>query len=213
MFCSSKNVVLCIHSGWSGPRLHHCYWWCQSACRIHLWLGNTWDLSYWFARRRILVLSKTKPRASFLLDVVFLTDQLPAQLFLFRYWKETKTCKTNVYLLPKHLDRSCLVVEGKVARLHLPVLGMALTVLTQETKNKGSFADRSQPLSTCVKTRSDGKSRDDEWVHGAMNGQCTGPARWRPVVSQTKASQLNHGGFSLAGHGVVHFQHGTSKYV
>ena len=44
-----------------------------------MWLGNTWDLSFLFARRRILVLSKTKPHASFLVDVVFLTDQVPAQ--------------------------------------------------------------------------------------------------------------------------------------
>ena len=72
--------------------------------------------------RRILVLSKTKPHASFLLDVVFFTDHVPAQHDLFRYWKETKACKTDVYLLPKHLDRSCLVVEGKVARLHLRAL-------------------------------------------------------------------------------------------
>ena len=101
-----------------------------------MWLGNTWDLSFLFARRRFLVLSKTKPHASFLLDVVFLTDQVPAQHDLFRYWQETKACKTDVYLLPKFLDRSCLVVEGKVARLHLPALGTALPVLTQEAKKR-----------------------------------------------------------------------------
>ena len=67
---------------------------------------------------------------------MFLTDQVPEQHDVFRYWKETKTCKTDVYLLAKHLDRSCLVDEGKVARLHLPVLGTALTVLAQEAKKR-----------------------------------------------------------------------------
>ena len=42
--------------------------------------------------------------ASFLLDVAFCTNQVPAQRDLCRYWKETKACKTDVYLLPKQPD-------------------------------------------------------------------------------------------------------------
>ena len=53
------------------------------------------------------------------------TYQVLAQHDFFRCWKETKACKTDLYLLPKQLDE-------KVARLHLPVHGATLTVLTQE---------------------------------------------------------------------------------
>ena len=48
-----------------------------------------------------------------------------AQHDLFRCWKETKACKTDLFLLPKQLDE-------KVAILQLPVHGATLTVLTQE---------------------------------------------------------------------------------
>ena len=66
------------------------------------------------------------PLATFLLIVVFFTNQALAQHDLFRCWKEAKACKTDLYLLPKQLDE-------KVARLHIPVHGATLTVLTQPT--------------------------------------------------------------------------------
>ena len=65
------------------------------------------------------------PLTSFLLVDVFFSNQLLAQNDLFRCWKETKACKTDLYLLPKQLDE-------KVASLRLPVHGATLTVLTQE---------------------------------------------------------------------------------
>ena len=34
-----------------------------------------------------------------------------------------------------------------------------------------------------MNTRNDDRSRDDEWVHGEMNGQCTGPAVSAPEES------------------------------
>ena len=52
----------------------------------------------------------------------------------------------------------------------------------------------------------------DEWVHGEMNGQCTGPAvsapRGVPVVSHFL---FNHGFYSLVGHGVMHCWHRASR--
>ena len=35
---------------------------------------------------------------------VFLTKQVLPQLYLFRYLKENKACKTDIYLLPRQLD-------------------------------------------------------------------------------------------------------------
>ena len=40
------------------------------------------------------------PLASFLLIDVFFSNQVLAQYDLFRCWKETKACKTDLYLLP-----------------------------------------------------------------------------------------------------------------
>merc|ERR1719265_1169163 len=48
---------------------------------------------------------------SFVMSCSF-TNQVLAQLDLLKNWKETKTYKNDVYLLPKELDE-------KVARLHL----------------------------------------------------------------------------------------------
>ena len=50
------------------------------ACLLQGYLCDsaTHGISLSFAKRRIPVLSKTKPRASFLLYVVFFTDQVPA---------------------------------------------------------------------------------------------------------------------------------------
>ena len=60
--------------------------------------------------------------------LVSFTKQVLAQLDFLKYWKETIACKTDGYLLPKQLGRSCLIV----ARLHIPVLGAVAIVLTQE---------------------------------------------------------------------------------
>merc|ERR1711906_83993 len=61
---------------------------------------------------------------SFVMSCSF-TNQVLAQLDLLKNWRETKTYKNDVYLLPKHLDE-------KVAALHLPACGAKLTKLTKE---------------------------------------------------------------------------------
>merc|ERR1712070_930353 len=61
---------------------------------------------------------------SFVVSCSF-TNQVLAQLDILKNWKETKTYKNDVYLLPKELDE-------KVAKLHLPALGANLTVLSKE---------------------------------------------------------------------------------
>jgi adenosylhomocysteinase len=61
---------------------------------------------------------------SFVMSCSF-TNQVLAQLDLFKNWKETKAYKNDVYLLPKELDE-------KVARLHLPALGAEMTTLSKE---------------------------------------------------------------------------------
>merc|ERR1712232_1495573 len=56
---------------------------------------------------------------SFVMSCSF-TNQVMAQLDILENWKNTKSYKNDVYLLPKHLDE-------KVARLHLPAVGAQLT--------------------------------------------------------------------------------------
>merc|ERR1712209_135461 len=66
------------------------------------------------------------------------TNQVLAQLDLLKNWKETKSYKNDVYLLPKILDE-------KVAALHLPALGAQMTILSKEqadyigVKSEGPF--------------------------------------------------------------------------
>merc|ERR1712196_81407 len=61
---------------------------------------------------------------SFVMSCSF-TNQVLAQLDILKNWKETKSYKNDVYLLPKALDE-------KVASLHLPSLGASMTELTKE---------------------------------------------------------------------------------
>jgi len=61
---------------------------------------------------------------SFVMSCSF-TNQVLAQLDILKNWKETKSYKNQVYLLPKELDE-------KVARLHLPALGAEMTTLSKE---------------------------------------------------------------------------------
>merc|ERR1712091_647160 len=76
------------------------------------------------ASGRLLNLGCATGHPSFVMSCSF-TNQVLAQLDLLNNWKETKTYKNDVYLLPKALDE-------KVARLHLPALGAELTTLTKE---------------------------------------------------------------------------------
>merc|ERR1712222_172517 len=73
---------------------------------------------------RFLNLGCATGHPSFVMSCSF-TNQALAQLDLLKNWKETKTYKNQVYLLPKQLDE-------KVANLHLPALGASLTKLTKE---------------------------------------------------------------------------------
>merc|ERR1719240_1549669 len=76
------------------------------------------------AAGRLLNLGCATGHPSFVMSCSF-TNQVLAQLEL---WKERDTGKyktDQVYLLPKDLDE-------KVARLHLPALGASLTTLTQK---------------------------------------------------------------------------------
>merc|ERR1712072_1291273 len=76
------------------------------------------------AAGRLLNLGCATGHPSFVMSCSF-TNQTLAQLDLLKNWKETKTYKNDVYLLPKYLDE-------KVAALHLPACGATLTKLTQE---------------------------------------------------------------------------------
>merc|ERR1712039_891893 len=76
------------------------------------------------AAGRLLTLGCAIGHPSFVMSCSF-TNQVLAQLDLFKNWKETKAYKNDVYLLPKELDE-------KVASLHLPALGAQLTTLSQE---------------------------------------------------------------------------------
>jgi adenosylhomocysteinase len=76
------------------------------------------------AAGRLLNLGCATGHPSFVMSCSF-TNQVLAQLDLLKNWKETKTYKNDVYLLPKELDE-------KVARLHLPALGAHLTTLSKE---------------------------------------------------------------------------------
>jgi len=75
------------------------------------------------ASGRLLNLGCATGHPSFVMSCSF-TNQVLAQLDLLRNWKETKTYKNEVYLLPKALDE-------KVATLHLPSLGAQMTVPTK----------------------------------------------------------------------------------
>merc|ERR1712188_304756 len=76
------------------------------------------------ASGRLLNLGCATGHPSFVMSCSF-TNQTLAQLDLLKNWKETKSYKNDVYLLPKHLDE-------KVAALHLPACGAKLTKLTKE---------------------------------------------------------------------------------
>merc|ERR1712025_1246749 len=76
------------------------------------------------ASGRLLNLGCATGHPSFVMSCSF-TNQVLSQLDLLKNWKETKTYKNDVYLLPKELDE-------KVAALHLPALGAKLTKLTKE---------------------------------------------------------------------------------
>merc|ERR1712010_207603 len=76
------------------------------------------------ASGRLLNLGCATGHPSFVMSCSF-TNQVLAQLDLLKNWKETKTYKNDVYLLPKKLDE-------KVAKLHLPALGANLTKLSKE---------------------------------------------------------------------------------
>merc|ERR1712040_26249 len=76
------------------------------------------------ASGRLLNLGCATGHPSFVMSCSF-TNQVLGQLDLLKNWKETKTYKNDVYLLPKNLDE-------KVARLHLPALGAELTILTKK---------------------------------------------------------------------------------
>merc|ERR1711978_826337 len=75
------------------------------------------------AAGRLLNLGCATGHPSFVMSCSF-TNQVLAQLDLLKNWKETKTYKNDVYLLPKELDE-------KVASLHLPALGASMTKLTK----------------------------------------------------------------------------------
>merc|ERR1711865_1114863 len=76
------------------------------------------------AAGRLINLGCATGHPSFVMSCSF-TNQTLAQLDLLKNWKETKTYKNDVYLLPKELDE-------KVAHLHLPACGAKLTKLTKE---------------------------------------------------------------------------------
>jgi len=76
------------------------------------------------ASGRLLNLGCATGHPSFVMSCSF-TNQTLAQLDLLKNWKETKAYKNDVYLLPKVLDE-------KVARLHISMLGAELTKLTKE---------------------------------------------------------------------------------
>ena len=73
---------------------------------------------------RLVNLGNATGHPSFVMSCSF-TNQVLAQLDILKNWKETKSYKNQVYLLPKELDE-------KVARLHLPALGAEMTTLSKE---------------------------------------------------------------------------------
>ncbi len=73
------------------------------------------------AEGRLINLGCATGHPSFVMSCSF-TNQVMAQIEL---WKNHKSYKNKVYVLPKHLDE-------KVARLHLDKLGVKLTQLTKE---------------------------------------------------------------------------------
>eukprot|EP00549_Striatella_unipunctata_P004289 CAMPEP_0118692674 /NCGR_PEP_ID=MMETSP0800-20121206/11436_1 /TAXON_ID=210618 ORGANISM="Striatella unipunctata, Strain CCMP2910" /NCGR_SAMPLE_ID=MMETSP0800 /ASSEMBLY_ACC=CAM_ASM_000638 /LENGTH=481 /DNA_ID=CAMNT_0006590729 /DNA_START=86 /DNA_END=1531 /DNA_ORIENTATION=+ len=76
------------------------------------------------AEGRLLNLGCATGHPSFVMSASF-TNQVLAQLELWKEKDSGKYAKGKVYVLPKTLDE-------KVARLHLPSLGAKLTVLSQE---------------------------------------------------------------------------------
>merc|ERR1711908_227259 len=71
------------------------------------------------AAGRLLNLGCATGHPSFVMSCSF-TNQVLAQLDILKNCREKKAYKNDVYLLPKNLDE-------KVARLHLPALGVNLT--------------------------------------------------------------------------------------
>merc|ERR1712174_106703 len=82
------------------------------------------DRIVFLASGRLLNLGCATGHPSFVMSCSF-TNQVLGQLDLLKNWKETKSYKNDVSLLPKELDE-------KVASLHLPALGANLTKLTKE---------------------------------------------------------------------------------
>jgi adenosylhomocysteinase len=76
------------------------------------------------AEGRLVNLGCANGHASFVMSMSF-TNQVLAQIEL---WQNPEKYQSEVYVLPKHLDE-------KVARLHLPKLGVRLTQLTKEQAN------------------------------------------------------------------------------
>jgi adenosylhomocysteinase len=76
------------------------------------------------AEGRLLNLGCATGHPSFVMSCSF-TNQMLAQIELWRERDTDKYARGKVYLLPKELDE-------KVAILHLPALGAELTVLSQE---------------------------------------------------------------------------------
>lgn len=76
------------------------------------------------AEGRLVNLGCATGHPSFVMSNSF-TNQVLAQLDLWKHKDSDKYAKGQVYVLPKELDE-------KVARLHLPSLGAELTVLSQE---------------------------------------------------------------------------------
>merc|ERR1712032_83710 len=76
------------------------------------------------AEGRLLNLGCATGHPSFVMSCSF-TNQVLAQLELFKEKDSGKYARGKVYVLPKHLDE-------KVAKLHLPSLGAKLTLLTKE---------------------------------------------------------------------------------
>jgi len=76
------------------------------------------------AEGRLLNLGCATGHPSFVMSSSF-TNQVLAQIELWKEKDSAKYATGRVYVLPKSLDE-------KVARLHLPALGAKLTVLSQE---------------------------------------------------------------------------------
>ena len=76
------------------------------------------------AEGRLMNLGCATGHPSFVMSCSF-TNQMLAQIELWKERDSDKYQRGKVYLLPKELDE-------KVAALHLPALGAELTVLSQE---------------------------------------------------------------------------------